>query len=202
MSIVYSSDLSKANSSSLMNAIEDIISSSNKMSNQIENFISESKDELKGGGYDAVRTKLSIYADAFKKQANICSNLYGNVKSANNAMLNYMEGYSKLNDSEKEEIRKELKNARNMLEWLEEYSDIWVLDKETQEKTKKKRRNGSDYQIESYRKIIVELEKLLEKLEHLKEEDHGAYSMISSVVGDINSYSTCIEGISTSTFSV
>ena len=202
MSVVYSSDLSKANSSELMSAIESIISSSDKMASQIEKFISESKDELKGGGYDAVRTKMSIYADALRKQSKICSNLYGNVKSANNTMLNYMEGYTKLNDSEKEEIRTELNNAKSMLSWLEEYSNVWVLDKETNEKTKKSRRNGSDYQIESYRKIIEELEKLLKKLEHLKEEDYSAFEMISSVNTDINSYSNCINEISTSTFSL
>ena len=202
MAIIYSSDLSKANSSSMLSSVENISSSSSSIANQIEGFISSSKTELKGGGYDAVRTKLSMYADAFRKLSTICSNLAGNIKAANNTMLNYMEGYSKLNDAEKEQIRLELDNARAMLSWLEDYSYVWVTDKETEEVTKTRRRNGSDYQIESYKTIFKELEKLYDKLENLSSADSGAYGMISGVEGDVSAFSTCVDGISISTFSV
>lgn len=200
MAVVYSEDLSNANSSSMISCLEELITSSSKMSEQINSFITASRDTLKGGGYDAVRTKLSVYADAFSKQSQICTILTGNAKSANNAMLNYMEGFTKLDNSLLEETKTELRNARETLQWLEDYSKVWVLDTETQKSVLKNRRNGSDYQIESYGLIIAEFEKLVEKLEHLASEDHGAYSILSSVSGDVNSYYNCVEGITTTTF--
>ena len=201
MAVVFSSEVSSANSSSMMGALDDVISASSKISSQINSFVTESKEFLKGGGYDAVRNRLNVYSDAFKKQAQLCSILTGNVKSANNTMLNYMEGYTKLNDSELETIKTKLENANRMLTWLEEYSDIWVLDKETKEKTKKKRRNGTDSQIESYSTIIGELEKLVTKLEELSSTDASAFGMISGCEGDVDSFYNCVDGLSTSTFS-
>lgn len=201
MAVVYSSELSDANSSSMISSLENHISSFVKLSNQIYDFIGSSESELVGGGYDAVRTKLSMYADAFKKQAQICNTLVGNIKAANNTMLNYMEGYTKLDDSEIETIDGELTNAKNMLAWLKDYSYIWVKDPETQEKTQIERRNGSQGQIDSYEIIIEELDKLLRKLKELSSKDAEAYAMISGSESDVNAYHNCINGMSISTFS-
>ena len=200
MAVVYSSDLSNANSSASVKSLDSLAAASSKMSTQIEGFISASKEYLKGGGYDAVRSKLNVYADALGKQAKLCDILVGNTKSANNTFLNYMEGYTKLDDTELEKAKRELSNAYAMLSWLKSTSKVWVLDKKTNEKTQKNRRNGTDSQIESYEEIIKELDKLVKKLDGLSAADTSAFSILSGSGADVDTYYNCANGLSASTF--
>jgi len=75
MAIVHKSDLQNINSSAGLSYIEKKAEESQKLSNAISNFITNTQTKLKGGGYDAVRSKMSLYIDALNKQSQICSNL-------------------------------------------------------------------------------------------------------------------------------
>ena len=60
MTKVTSSDLASANSNN-MNGLEAVMECSIKSISALNTFIYESTDQLKGGGYDAVRKKMTLY---------------------------------------------------------------------------------------------------------------------------------------------
>ena len=64
MTKVVASDLVAVLSSSLFSNISSINNLSSNMNSSISGFRSNSPSNLKGAGYDMVRTKLSVYEDA------------------------------------------------------------------------------------------------------------------------------------------
>ena len=121
MAIVIASDLGAANSNNMGN-IESVISMAGKLSSQIDTFISDSRDKLVGGGYDAVRTKLELYKNIADVMKTIGTNLMSNIKNANNSMLNYMEGYAELDDSKIGEITSRLTQISGYINYLKSAS--------------------------------------------------------------------------------
>ena len=120
MTKVVASDLVAVQSSSLFGNISKVGSLSSSMDGSISKFRSESPSTLKGDGYDMVRTKMSIYEDAYNKQAKLCEILANNIQAANNSMLNYMEDYSVLDDSLVPEIEAKFVIAPNGIDeyWI------------------------------------------------------------------------------------
>ena len=122
-------------------------------------------------------------------------------------MINYMEGFSYLDDSYKDDIYHELLEAEEHLDYLKSYVKV----KDTDENIKKElllkdeivndvRRVGSSEEIEKYELLLSDLKLLHKKLEDLASTDAGAYSMISGVEGDIGNFRSCVSDISISTY--
>lgn len=185
--IVYSSDLSSANNDNMSN-LTTIINSSQSVVSVLDAFIEESKEQLKGGGYDAVRVKLSLYRNVYKTLNQICINYESVVKNANNSMLNYMEGYSFLDDSKLDEYRLRLKQIAGYLRYLKEMSSR--VD------------NTVDYTalINYWTEIYMELYHYKELLEGLAGEDASLYSGLATAISDIENISRAVMGIHESTF--
>ena len=173
---VYSSDLAKANTDN-MGALTAVIDSSQAVVSVLNSFIDESSSILKGGGYDAIRVKLSLYANVYKALNQICINYESIAKNANNSMLNYMEGYSVLDDSKIEEYRVRLKQIAGYIKYLQDESA--------------KVENTVDYTslINYWIGIYKELYHYKELLEGLAGKDNSLYGGFDGVTSDIENIS-------------
>ena len=174
MAIIYSSDLTSANKSSMFTNLENVNNISKQLIDNLNNFITSSASELIGSGYDAVRAKMTLYVDALNKQMTISDNLSSNIKAANNNMLNYMEGYTMLDDSKIPEIRARIRTIEALISQLELSDSV------------------SNSDLASLRSLLAELKKLLAKLEALAPTDAAAFGMVSSVATDVYSYGNAL----------
>ena len=185
MALVIKGDLANVNNS--LNVMSGIISSNNQVISQLNAFCANSVNQLKGGGYDAVRAKLRVYIDAFTKQNTILQVLKSNMTSANNSLSNYMEEYSSLDDSRIGEVRQALNMAEEALSFLK--SQIG-----------KNNFPGLSGLIALCESEIERLKKLLRLLEGLAGADAKSYGMISGVESDTNNYALAINNLTPTSF--
>lgn len=184
MALVNKSDLNSVKNS--LSYLETIISENNNLINVINLFSTNSKEKLKGSAYDSVRNKLELYIDALKKQNAICDNLRQNIISTNNQMINYMEEYSSLDDSNIETVRSSITKAK---------SEINIINKLISQTSDSQYIAQLRTAIEALNKDIERLEKLLKKLEGLQPEDDSLKDKLSPVVSDITNYNSAVNNI-------
>ncbi len=198
MAVIYSSDLSSANSSSSLNTLIECSSKAKELSNKIKSFIDSSTKKLKGNGYDAIRKKLSLYVEALEKESIVLENLANGIKTANNEMISYMQGHTELDDSLVPELTNNLDDLKKNLSFLESYTvkEVEVNGEMKEEKIQ----NGNFTQIEDCKNSITELSKKIELLEGLEGASSGAWSKIGQIEGDINSVKNAVSGLTISTF--
>ena len=180
MTKVYSADLTNANSSAMTSQLQETSNSSAKILAQLNSFIGGSKSVLTGDGYDAVRAKFSVYADAVSKQKQICDNLLNNVKAANNIMIAFMEGYSYLDDSLIPDIEASIADVRSFIAYLESYDE------------EKKSTIGSAAEIAHWKAILADLEKKLAKLKQLAPTDASSFALLDDVSADMMNFAQAI----------
>lgn len=183
--IVHAADLAKANTDN-MSCLTAVIDSSEAVVSVLNSFIDESTGTLKGGGYDAVRVKLSLYANVYKTLNQICINYESIAKNANNSMLNYMEGYTVLDDSKIDEYAIRLKQIAGYLRYLKELSAS----------------SDTDYSaiIDYWVGIYEDLYHYKKLLEGLAGTDNSLYDGFADVTSDIENISRAVAGINESTF--
>ena len=183
--IVHAADLAKANTDN-MSCLTAVIDSSEAVVSVLNSFIDESTGTLKGGGYDAVRVKLGLYANVYKTLNQICINYESIAKNANNSMLNYMEGYTVLDDSKIEEYAIRLKQIAGYLRYLKELSAS----------------SDTDYSaiIDYWVGIYEDLYHYKKLLEGLAGTDNSLYDGFADVTSDIENISRAVAGINESTF--
>lgn len=186
MAKVTSSDLNSANINNISN-IELVSSTCSEMTNKISSFISSSQTVLTGGGYDAVRVKLNLYLNVVNTLKPICDNLVSNLKSCNNGMINYMEGYSELDDAKLPEINNRLAEIKGYLSYLYACASS---------------SKNADYSasIAYWTSIYNELSHYRDLLSGLSLKDSSLYGSLSSTITDIANVCTFIESIDESTF--
>ena len=201
MTKVLSGDLSSMNSSAVITLLKDTAEDSNKVLNRISTFINNSKTVCKGGGYDAVRAKMSLYLDALRKQSKICVNLSNNVVCANNSMFNYMEGYTELDNAKLPEINNSINEADRTISWLREIVYDYEYDNKGQIISVNSHTRGDQSLINSWVSVLTELKKLREKLENLESADSSAYSSIADTEVDTINFINATNGISNNSFS-
>lgn len=187
MTKVTSSDLVSANSNN-MNGLEAVMECSTKSIFALNTFIYESTDQLKGGGYDAVRKKMTLYVKVIQALNQICTNYQSIAKNANNKMLNYMEGYSYLDDSKLDEYINRLKQIEGYIRYLKEKSAS--VD------------DNNDYssKINYWNGVYKELNHYKELLSKLSSTDNGLYGAFDAVYADIENISRASAGINDNTF--
>ncbi len=187
MTKVIGSEVTNANSSNIDN-LETVMDSSASVISSLNGFIYESPKYLKGGGYDAVRTKLSLYVKVFNALNQVTTNYRSLAKNANNSMLNYMEGYGSLDDKKLDEYKYRLKQIEGYLRYLREKASS--VD------------NNTDYtsSINYWTDIYKQLNHYKELLENLGSTDARLFNAFSLVTTDIENVSRCIMGINDNTF--
>ena len=190
MTKVLSGDLSAANSNN-MATFEYAIGVCEDLSNQLSSFNSDSTTVLIGGGYDAVRTKLELYINALNTTKSICTNLISSIKNANNSMINYMEGYSELDDSKIPEITAKLNEIRAYIDYLQSINGTTdsygnVIDVSAE--------------IASYTQLYVILSHYRDLLSGLSGEDASLFGGLSGLISDVENILSAINGINETTF--
>ncbi len=192
MTKVYSADLVSANSGAMISQLEATSNSTAETVSKINNFISGSQGVLSGPGYDAVRAKMGVYADALNKQKTICDNLSNNVRAANNIMITFMDGYSYLDNSLIPDIENSIEDIKSFIGWLESYTTVTTTDPATGKTTTTQKRNGTDAEIAEWKGILAELERKLEKLKQLDPTDSSAFALLSDVTDDIRNFAKAL----------
>ena len=197
MTKVYASDLTKANSSQMISALETAKSDISRLIGDINSFSSTSVTELIGSGYDAVRAKLSLYVDCFNKLSSLCDNLISCIQSANNALHNFMEGYGELDDSKIPEVEAAIAEAEAYLAWLQDTHDEPGPDENGDgiPDYTVKVRNGTDAEISACEATIRELKHYLEKLKQLVPTDRSAFGGVEAVSADIAAFAGAVSGL-------
>lgn len=151
----------------------DSIDASN-VSESISNFI-QSEGKLQGKEWDVVRNGFTKYCDLFSERIKVANNLSMAIKESLTLLINYIEDYEMLDDSKVDEIRNTLNNCNNDIINLKNMRDtvnngeyVYDVDK----------RNWFSNQISILENSILELQKLLDKLEGL----NGIYSRAENIL--------------------
>ena len=185
MAKVDKNDLNNINSNSIF--LEQLSSENQSLINSLKQFNTNSPNILKGSAYDAVRNRISFYIDAFEKQSLIFDNLKHNITVLNNAMINYMEEFSSLDDTYIDQTRTTIENAEKQLAYLESQVNNSKLNSTV--------RNQISNAIIKLKQEIIRLKKILEKLVGLKPKDNELDTQFSNTKQDIDAFCTAISKI-------
>ena len=115
MAMVLSGDLSGSAISSAFALLEAEVADTTNLINAIKSFIEDSTTTLKGKSYDAARQKLGLYLADIKSRQSIATELATAISEGAASMAGYMEGYSKLDDAEIDEIEAEIRSLESKI---------------------------------------------------------------------------------------
>lgn len=187
----------------------DKATSASRLSNQINAFISDSTRKLAGGVYDAFRTNLEVYVEAYNKLSELCVILADHMDAANTEFLQYVsEGVDddpvdmRHIPKYEEEIKK--KNARIAI--------LELVPRTRQEKSGTDEDGNATYstvpnepeysnaqtEIVKLKEEIVELEKKIKYLEKCPSEDSKACEKVEDISIEINKFVADIESLKVS----
>ena len=183
--IVTSSDLTSANTDNMDN-LELVIETSGKVETLLQDFVSTTPGTLKGTGYDMIRVKVSLYQKAYSTLKSVAENLKSILNGTNNNMINYMEGYSYLDDSKVPEMEALLQNIAAYLRYLSDKSSS----------------TGVDYSAEINRMVDLynKIYHYKELLKGLSSKDNELFGTLENIITDVENVARMVDGINESTF--
>lgn len=191
MGKIIKSDLLSSSINNMISSLESDITDTDNIIKSLNSFIENTKEKLKGKGYDAARAKAAAYIPILNNRKAIAQNLKSAISSAKSTMLAYMENYDSLDDSKLAETTTKLEQASYDLQQARNaYNDIKAQSSG----------NDTNYQkyidsINYYQNLYEELKKLNDKLKHLSQTDISAYSAINSVSQNIANYKSSVSSI-------
>ena len=185
MAKVTSSDLVSANQDNIDN-LELVIETTSKVSSLLEDFVSSTPSTLKGTGYDMIRVKVSLYQKAYSMLNTVSENLKSILQGTNNSMINYMEGYSELDNAWLGEITSTLNQIASYIAYLASQSG----------------KNGVDYsaEISRWTDIYNKLNHLKELVKGLSPKDLELFGNLENIITDVENIARMVHGINESTF--
>lgn len=192
MSVVYSSDLSQAMSSSAaINSLNADKEDTASMINALQDFISNTSGRLVGDGYDRVRSHLQGYIKILESRMKIADDLISGIKSACGTMISYMDGEAKLDTSELDFYNTKLINLTNRLESI--VASIMSYDPDESDVSLASLRSAY-YACENE---IKEVKRMIDLLENLDAADAGAYASYLSSDQGVSSLASSVASIPT-----
>lgn len=200
MAMVLSGDLSGSAISSAVALLEAEVADTTNLINAINSFIDDSTTTLKGKSYDAARQKLGLYLEDIKARQNIATELATAISNGAASMAGYMEGYSKLDDSEIDEIEAEIKSLESKISVARQ--TIYNINQSNEDSENLVSVSYYMQQISSYESAIEELKKELDKLINLEAADSSAFSGVEGACESVVKYSASVEGIKVSSINV
>lgn len=200
MALVLSGDLSGSAISNAVALLEAEANDTSQLISAINSFIDDSTTTLKGKSYDAARQKLSLYLEDIKLRQSIAAELAAAISEGAASLSSYMEGYSKLDDSEIDEIEAEISKlqikisgARQTINKINDSNEVSDNSVSISYYTQ---------QISSWESTIEELKKELDKLINLEAADASAFSGVEGACESVVKYSASVEGIRVSSINV
>lgn len=206
MAMVLSGDLSGSAISNAVAMLEAEAKDTTQIINAINAFIEESTNTLKGKSYDAAREKLGLYLEDIKLRQSIAAELAAAISHGASSLLGYMEGYSKLDDSEIDKIEAEISGLEGKISGARQ--TIYNINQSNQDSGSNENSENSvsvsyyTQQISSWESTIESLKKELDKLINLKSADVAAFSEVEGVCGNIVKYGASVENIKVSSINV
>lgn len=200
MAMVLSGDLSGSAISSAVALLEAEVADTTNLINAINSFIEDSTTTLKGKSYDAARQKLGLYLADIKSRQSIATELATAISEGAASMAGYMEGYSKLDDAEIDEIEAEIRSLESKISGARQ--TIYNINQSNENSENLVSVSYYRQQISTWESAIEELKKELDKLVNLEAADSSAFSGVSGACESIVKYSASVEGIRVSSINV
>ena len=200
MAMVLSGDLSGSAISSAVALLEAEVADTTNLINAINSFIEDSTTTLKGKSYDAARQKLGVYIADIKSRQSIATELATAISEGAASMAGYMEGYSKLDDAEIDEIEAEIRSLESKISGARQ--TIYNINQSNENSENLVSVSYYRQQISTWESAIEELKKELDKLVNLEAADSSAFSGVSGACESIVKYSASVEGIRVSSINV
>ena len=200
MAVVLSGDLSGSTISSVVALLEAEANDTTQLINAINAFIEGSTNTLKGKAYDAARQKLSLYLEDIKSRQSIAAELAAAILEGASSLSSYMEGYSKLDDSEIDEIEAEISNLEGKISSASQ--TIYNIKQSNLDSENPISTTYYTQQISFWESTIKELKKKLDKLINLEAADASAFSGVEGACESVVKYSASVEGIRVSSINV
>lgn len=191
MALLLMEDLTSANDSgskeiaSLMTDKED----AQQLINLIQNFISNSTEELKGNAYDKVRNHMSGYIDILETRIKVADSIIQSIKSANNSLIDYMEDESKLDTDELDSLKAELSSAQETVNSYNYRIDNYDASEETVSLY------GLKMNRATWESRVKKLKKKIELIEGLSGADGDATGKLNESETDIANFKATVNGI-------
>ena len=200
MAMVLSGDLSGSAISSAVALLEAEVADTTNLIKAINSFIEDSTTTLKGKSYDAARQKLGLYLADIKSRQSIATELATAISEGAASMAGYMEGYSKLDDAEIDEIEAEIRSLESKISGARQ--TIYNINQSNENSENLVSVSYYTQQISTWESAIEELKKELDKLVNLEAADSSAFSGVSGACESIVKYSASVEGIRVSSINV
>ena len=143
-----------------------------KMNNTLDSFISELSAKFSGAAYDSISEKINVYKECNLSREKTSSELKSKITSALDSLSSYMEGYSYLDTAELDSIKAKRANCQA------NYNNILSAINNASRNTDL---SGLRSQLAALESQLIEIDKLIEKLEGLPAADASAFAGIDSI---------------------
>ncbi len=170
-------------------SLQDVTENSKKLIEVIRDFIAESKDKLTGEGYERVRERLEFYLSALETQQKLSEIVKNNFTVGNNLMIDFMEDFNNLDDSDLDSIRATLSWVDSNISSLQER--IGLLTQEDGSEILKSLRT----KLYEWKNLLTSYTKLTEKLECLSNTDNSILQYLSDTYDDCNKFLEAVQQI-------
>ena len=195
MAVVFSSDLSDGSISSIISMLESEADDAQSLIDAINSFIEGTRNSLTGKAYDMARQKMSMYTQDLKVRKQIAMDLAKAISQGASSLLEYMEEFFKLDDSEIIELENEIRKLDSSI-----YSARGTIKKIMDNSEEDDQKFISYYrsQINFWENTKKDLERKLEKLVNLASADRAAFTRVEAVSNQVEQYGASVDGISIS----
>ena len=179
------------------------------ISSNIDSFINDSRERLKGDVYDAIRANLQVYQLTFDALSRLCEVFADNMRKANQDFLDYVgrcEDEDPVNATHIPKYKDEIKEKEKKKDELKKISPTKTVQEGTNEDGSPKYEtvpNEPEYsnaqaEIAKLEGEIAKLEKIIKYLEELDGEDSKACQTIENVETEISKFTTTVGGLEVS----
>ena len=202
---VYGADIEATNA--YISDLEAKASSATSIANQISEFITDSQKNLVGEVYDAFRSNLEVYYEAYNKLSNICLILANSINAANSNFSSYVAGCP---DGDPVDMR-HIPIYQEQIRQME--ARIAILEKVPETICTGYDEDGdpiyehnpawdaAQAEIAELRAKIEDLKKKIEYIQKLPGEDSNAVGKLDSVIAEIDEFVKNVDALNVSNIS-
>lgn len=188
---VIKSDLKSNSLNAIINKLQNDAQDAKCLKDVVSDLINDTSDELEGASYDAVRNKLSEYANILSEREEIANSLANAIKKSSNQMIDFMEQFDTIDTNERETTKNKISTLEGTIASITNDYNNGKYEENTS-------LNSLTY---SYYQDLEKAKKYLEKINNLSSEDSSCYSPIGDINSEINNYKSSISNISESKIS-
>ena len=187
MGALYLDELKAAKNFSTFDDLSNDASESSNMKNLLDNFVSESHGHLKGEVWNRVGSELSQFSRALSARMELANRLSEAIQKALDILLNYMgDEYESLDFSQLPELEANRQRCENQIASIR--ATIASMSKKDDDGNSKITNDVGYYNgmLSEYQNNLFEINKLIDKLNGLKEKYIEAEKILADAFSQIN----------------